>query len=60
MRLTDKEKWLMREAFKTGASGTYKDLNQWLTEVIDDQGHTVDDYIAWDANRLDKEAKSIN
>lgn len=55
MKLTDKEKWLMDHAYKVGESGSYKDLNQWLTYVIDDNGNTVDSHIAWDAARSNKE-----
>ena len=50
--LTEREKFLMREAWSTGLSGTYRDLDQWLPDPIDDVGHTVEHHIDWDADRL--------
>ena len=50
--ITEREKFLMREAVK--ASEYYKDLESWLDETIDDVGHTVEQYLDWDADRITK------
>ena len=57
MSLSDRDKFLMREAFKCGKAGGYTDLESWLIETIDDVGHTVEQHIAHDADSLIKELK---
>lgn len=48
--LTDREKFLMREAMDQGEY--YKSLDDWLGEVISDAGHTVEQNLVHDADRL--------
>jgi len=47
-KLSKREKWLMGEAFRAGRclSGT---LHEWLEEVVDDVGDTVEMALAHDA-----------
>jgi hypothetical protein len=48
--LADREKFLMTQAMSAGSY--YNDLGQWLGEVIDDVGHTVEQNLVYDANNI--------
>lgn len=47
--LSDREKHLMKLAMES--SEYYASLDEWLSEVIDDQGHTVEQWIDWEADQ---------
>ena len=49
MLINDRERWLMREAMK--AAPYYNDLHDWLNEIIDDVGSTVEQHLDYDANQ---------
>ena len=48
--ITEREKFLMREAMH--AAPFYSDLDQWINEVISDVGHTVEQHLDYDADRI--------
>ena len=45
--VTEREKFLMREAMK--AATNYDYLEEWLNEVVDDAGHTVEQLLDHEA-----------
>ena len=47
--ITDREKFLMIQWGK--CHEYYGELNQWLNEVIDDMGHTVEQNLSYDADQ---------
>jgi hypothetical protein len=47
--ITDREKFLMIQWGKTRSY--YETLEDWLTEVIDDVGHTVEQQLSFDADQ---------
>jgi len=49
MTINDRERFLMREAMK--AAQHYSSLDDWLGEVIDDVGHTVEHHLSFDATQ---------
>ena len=53
MKLSKRDKFLMREAFKCGYSHTYTDLDSWLLDTVDDVGHTVEQHISFDASNIE-------
>jgi len=48
--ITERERFLMREAMKAGSYLQGSNLDAWLNERIDDVGHTVADRLGHDAN----------
>jgi len=48
--ITQRERFLMREAMK--AAEHYGDLEKWLSEPVDDAGHTVEQHLSYDADNL--------
>jgi len=54
MRLSKRDKFLIEQGFKAGDSQYYEDYEVWLSDTIDDAGHTVEDHIAFDASNIDK------
>lgn len=50
MKLTKREKWLMAQAYQCGSDfGAGVIFDQWLNDQVDDQGHTVEDWLAGSA-----------
>ena len=47
MMLTEREKFLMREAMK--AATNYDYLEEWLNDVVDNPGHTVEQLLDHEA-----------
>ena len=47
--ITEREKYLMQQAMH--AAPFYRDLDQWLDEVISDVGHTVEQHLSYDADQ---------
>lgn len=47
---TERELFLMKAGFDAG--GFYSSFDIWLEETIDDMGHTVQQHLIYDANRL--------
>ena len=45
--LTEREKFLMPEAMKTATNYDY--LEEWLNDVVDDAGHTVEQLLDHEA-----------
>jgi len=56
--ITKREKFLMQEAMH--AAPYYRDLDQWLNEVISDAGHTVEQHLDYDANHIPSPPEAIN
>ena len=50
MKLTQRDKFFIREAFK--AAAFYKTPDDWLCEVLNDIGHTVEQSLACDAEQI--------
>jgi len=50
LELTERERFLMREAFEAGTY--YPNLTDWLNEPITEFGYTVETTIVHDADRL--------
>ena len=48
-KISDREKFLMIQW--ASCHEFYESLDQWLNDVIDDQGHTVEDELIYDADR---------
>jgi len=50
MKLTKRELWLMDQAYRAGLEEIYwderKGLKEYLAEVVDDHGHTVEEQVA--------------
>jgi len=46
--ITEREKYLMQQAM--WAAPFYSDLEQWISEVISDSGHTVEQSLDQDAD----------
>lgn len=52
MRLSKRDKFLIDQGFKAGDSQYYENSEVWLSETIDDAGHTVEDHLAHDAGKV--------
>ena len=50
MKLTQRDRFLIREAFKAG--GYYETPEAWLGEVLNDAGNTVEQSLACDAGNI--------
>lgn len=50
--ISDREKFLMKEAMSMSQRGYYKNLDEWLSDVIDHCGHTVEMLLSHDADGL--------
>jgi hypothetical protein len=48
-KISDREKFLMIQWGK--CHEYYETVDQWLSDVIDDQGHTVEDAVSYDADQ---------
>jgi hypothetical protein len=55
MKLSKRDRFLIEQGFKTGESLSYPNCESWLSDHIDDVGHTVEDHIAFDASNIDEE-----
>ena len=55
--LSNRERFLIREAFN--AALYYTDADLWLAETISDAGHTVEQHLEHDADRLHRKANFI-
>ena len=52
MELTKRELWLMEQSYRCGMDFTHKSgikFEQWMADVVDDHGHTVNQYLAGSA-----------
>ena len=53
MKLTERELWLMRQAYNVGRNYPYDEtgpsFGRWLAESVDDQGHSVEMLLTHDA-----------
>jgi len=47
--ISDRERWLMRAAMN--AAPYYNNLDVWLSEVISDSGHIVEQHLSHDADQ---------
>ena len=54
MKLSKRDKFLIEEAFKAGDSQYYVNHVAWLNDRIDVAGTTVEDYVAYSANKVDE------
>jgi hypothetical protein len=50
MKLTQRDRFFIKEAFKAGSF--YKSTDEWLNEVLNDAGNTVEQSLACDAQQI--------
>ncbi len=55
--LTERERFLMREAWNTSSNCFYDSFDQWLDDRIDDAGHTIEHVLVFDADRIAPKAR---
>lgn len=54
--ITDRERFLMREAAKVAKFNP--DIDEWLSEIIDDLGHTVEQHLSFDADKYERDLEA--
>ena len=50
MKLTNRDRFFIKEAFKAGSC--YDNVEQWLSEVLNDAGNVVEQSLACDAGNI--------
>lgn len=53
--LSKRDLFLIDQGFKAGDAQYYENSESWLSDTIDDVGHTVSDHLAYDAAKLAEE-----
>ena len=50
MKLTNRDRFIIKEAFKAGSY--YDNVEQWLSEAVNDVGNIVEQSLACDAEQI--------
>lgn len=53
MHLTEREKWLIHQAYEAGYAGLYADSTEWLESDEYDTGDTVEDQLVFGVDQIE-------